>query len=115
MSKARAKRRLADEYDAAQDRGEVATVGKRSQPERLTEAPPSAAQLGLSRKDIHEARLIRDAEQAEPGIVRRALDEDVDAGRAPTRRPPADQSRCRKPSSSFIGSRRLWPISCSLH
>jgi len=25
-------------------------------------------------KDLHEARIIRDAEQADPGIVRRALE-----------------------------------------
>jgi hypothetical protein len=62
------KRRIADEYDAAQERGEVATVGKRSQPERLNPAPPSAADIGLSHKEIHEARIIRDAEIAEPGI-----------------------------------------------
>ncbi len=69
-----AKRRLADEYDAAQERGEVGQSGKRSQAERLVDAPPSAADVGLTRKDIHEARQIRDAEVAEPGIVRRALD-----------------------------------------
>lgn len=82
---AKAKRRLADEYDAAQERGEVATVGKRSQAERLTEAPPRAADIGLTRKDIHEAREIRDAENADPGIVRRTLDEAIEAGEEPTR------------------------------
>jgi hypothetical protein len=80
-----AKRRLADEYDAAQERGEVATVGKRSQPERLQEAPPSAADIGLSRKDIHEARIIRDAELDEPGIVHRVVSEALAAGEEPTR------------------------------
>jgi hypothetical protein len=63
-----AKRRLADEYDAAQERGEVATVGKRSQLERLKEAPPSAADVGLSRKQVHEARIIRDADDDMPRI-----------------------------------------------
>jgi hypothetical protein len=57
-----AKRRLADEYDAAQGRGEVATArdGRlgRSQPERLK---ATAADIGLSRKQIHEARTARDA------------------------------------------------------
>jgi replicative DNA helicase len=57
-----ADQRLADEYDAAQDRGEIATVGKRSQAERLVDAPPSAADLGLTRKQVHQARQIRDAE-----------------------------------------------------
>ena len=33
-----------------------------------------------TRKAIHEARTIRDAERAEPGIVKRALDKAIDAG-----------------------------------
>lgn len=82
---AQAKRRLADEYDAAQERGEVATVGKRSQPERLLEAPPSAADIGLSRKEIHEARITRDAEVADPGIVRRTVDAAIAAGEEPSK------------------------------
>lgn len=81
-----AKRRLADEYDAAQERGEVATShdGKfgRSEPERLK---PTAADIGLTRKDIHEARQVRDAEAADPGIVRRVLDERLQAGDEPTK------------------------------
>ena len=83
---AQAKRRLADEYDAAQERGDVASShdGKlgRSQPERLK---ATASDLGLTRKDIHEARIIRDAEKADPGIVRRTLDEAIEAGEEPTR------------------------------
>jgi len=82
---AAAKRRLADEYDAAQERGEVATAGKRSQPERLTEAPPSAADLGLSRKDIHEARIIRDAEKADPGIIKRTIEDAISRKEEPTK------------------------------
>ncbi len=64
-------RRLADEYDAAQDRGEVrgANTGRSvSQAET-----PSFRDIGFSEKDIHEARLIRDAEVADPGVVRRTL------------------------------------------
>jgi hypothetical protein len=83
---AQAKRRLADEYDAAQERGEVAGPrdGKlgRSQPERLK---PPASDLGLTRKDIHEARIVRDAEAANPGIVRRTLDERLTSGPEPTK------------------------------
>lgn len=80
-----AKRRLADEYDAAQERGEVATSNdgdRRSGSERLK---PTAADIGLSRKQVHEARIIRDAEAAEPGIVRRALDQVLKANEEPTR------------------------------
>jgi hypothetical protein len=65
---AAAKRRLADEYDAAQERGEVAATG-----DTLRQGPgvpeqnagkATAADLGLSHKDIHEARIIRDAGKA---------------------------------------------------
>lgn len=34
--------------------------------------PATAADLGLSRKEIHEARQFRDAEKADPGITREA-------------------------------------------
>ncbi|WP_424931921.1 hypothetical protein [Amaricoccus macauensis] len=84
-----AKRRLADEYDAAQARGEVATrqcnpgsvghVGSDNMP------PVTATELGLRRDQIHDARLIRDAEVADPGLVRRTLDERLAQGEEPTR------------------------------
>ncbi|SEF11948.1 Protein of unknown function [Rhizobiales bacterium GAS191] len=41
--------------------------------------------LGLTPQDIHEARIIRDAEIADPGIVRRVLDEKLERGEEPTR------------------------------
>lgn len=78
---AQAKRKLADEYDAAQERGEV--VGKLRSKAELTK--PTAADVGLSRRDIHDAREIRDAEEADPGIVRRVLDEAIESGEEPTR------------------------------
>ena len=34
----------------------------------------TAADVGLSRKEIHEARAIRDAEKRDPGVVRRTVD-----------------------------------------
>lgn len=82
-----AKRRLANEYDAAQERGEVAGRrggGERSGKERSLPTP-TAANVGLTRKEIHEARKIRDAEEADPGIVRRTVDEAVAAGEEPTK------------------------------
>ncbi|THD71304.1 hypothetical protein E7681_18305 [Thalassobius vesicularis] len=79
---AAAKRRLADEYDAAQARGDVAGHGRsKVEPANVT----TAADLGLRRDQIHDARLIRDAEQADPGIVRRTLDEKLERGEEPTR------------------------------
>jgi hypothetical protein len=80
-----AKRRLADEYDAAQKRGEIAKRGGERSGREHSPAAPTAADAGLSRKEIHEARMIRDAEQAEPGVVRRTVDEAVAAGEEPTR------------------------------
>lgn len=84
---AMADKRLADEYDAAQERGEVAsqTDGRRAIGVPGGNAKPTVADIGLSRKDIHEARQVRDAEQAEPGVVRRALDAQLDAGKEPTK------------------------------
>lgn len=81
-----AKRRLADEYDAAQARGEVfgAHNGARNRVES-SNAIAATADLGLRRDQIHEARQIRDAEAADPGIVRRALDDRLKRGEEPTR------------------------------
>ena len=85
---AAAKRRLADEYDAAQTRGDVASA-KSNRGNQWTvpdgNGAATAAELGLTRKSIHDARLIRDAEAADPGIVRRTLDERLDRGEEPNR------------------------------
>jgi len=83
---ARAKRRLADEYDAAQARGEVvgAHDGARKRVEDAN-AIVTTADLGLRRDQIHEARQFRDAEAADPGVVRRALDDRLERGEEPTR------------------------------
>lgn len=84
---AAAKRRLADEYDAAQERGEVAGHGGGRNfkvPDGNVE-PATAADIGLSRKEIHEARTIRDAEKSDPGVVRRTLNDRLDKGQEPTK------------------------------
>lgn len=100
---AQAKRRLADEYDAAQERGEVAGPRDGKLGRSNSERPrPAAADIGLSRKGIHEAREIRNAEQVDPGIVRRAVDEAVAKGEPPTRAKvrravKAKSKRARKP------------------
>lgn len=85
---AAAKRRLADEYDAAQARGEVACLGTNQSDLGVSvqnTRPATSADLGLSRKDIHEARQLRDAETNDPGIVRRTLNERLERGEDPTR------------------------------
>lgn len=84
---AQAKMRLADEYDAAQQRGDIGQPTGRPKvvPDENDLLPPTAAELGLTRKEIHEARLVRDAEAAVPGIVRSTLDEQLDRGEEPTK------------------------------
>jgi hypothetical protein len=63
-----ANRRLADEYDAAQGRGEVGQPRTRTDlvPKKNGVRAATAADVGLSRKEIHEARQIRDAEKRDP-------------------------------------------------
>ncbi|MCO5080902.1 MAG: SAM-dependent methyltransferase [Rhizobiaceae bacterium] len=78
-----AKVRLADEYDAAQERGEIKKTGNPNS--SRTEELPGAADIGLSHKDIHEARKLRDAERREPGIVERAIAARLAAGLEPSR------------------------------
>lgn len=85
---AQAQCRLADEYDAAQNRGEIAT--RQRNPGSVGHVPdenmPSTtAEIGLTRKQVHEARKVRDAERAKPGTVRATVDAAVDAGHSPTR------------------------------
>lgn len=82
---AMAKRRLADEYDAAQERGEVSKQGQRTDIIPHENKVPVAADIGLNAKQIHEARQIRDAEEAQPGIVRATLDAALEAGEEPTK------------------------------
>lgn len=81
--RARAEMRLAEEYDAAQDRGEVRTAGNPivADPNNCKVGP---SDLGLRRDEIHEARKLRDAEKAEPGIVQRTINEMVERGEEPT-------------------------------
>lgn len=79
---AQAKRRLADEYDAAQERGEIAKHGQ-----KRADIPNGniSKDIGIAPKEVHEGREIRDAEQDDPGIVRRTLDEALEQGEEPTR------------------------------
>lgn len=79
-----AKRRLADEYDAAQDRGEVATGRPKSLPDGETFSA-TVTDIGLTHKQVHDARQLRDAEAVDPGVTRRALDQIVSRGEEPTR------------------------------
>lgn len=96
--------RLADEYDAAQASGEAASGRPKSLPDGNTSA--TIADIGLSSKAIHDARQIRDAEDAERGIVRRVLNEMIDitceVRRAWLSRLPAASSAPRVPCVSLL-------------
>ena len=80
-----AKSRLAKEYDAAQRRGEIAKRGGERSGREHSPALPSAEDIGLDRKQIHDARQMRDAIEQDPGIVRRALDAMLEERVEPTR------------------------------
>ena len=41
--------------------------------------------IGLNKREVHEARELRDAEAAEPGIVRETLDSLLQEGEEPTK------------------------------
>jgi hypothetical protein len=82
---ARAQCRLADEYDAAQERGEVAKQGGARNFKIPNENfEPTTTDVGLTNKQVHEARKVRDAEKAEPGIVQHTVDAKLEAGDEPT-------------------------------
>lgn len=85
LVEARAKMRLADEYDSAQERGEVQQHGGDKSNVGDHNVAPSAADVGLRRDEIHEARKLRDAEKASPGKAERALKEIVSRGEEPTK------------------------------
>jgi len=86
LIEARAKMRLADEYDAAQERGEVAGHGGgRNFKVPTGNVETTTADIGLSRKEIHEARILRDAEKAQPGAIEKAVEDRVRSGQEPTK------------------------------
>lgn len=87
MIEAQAKVRLADEYDAAQAAGEVRKAGQRGKavPDENSFSPATTDEIGISRKEIHEARKLRDAEREAPGIVERAIQARLEAGLEPSR------------------------------
>ena len=54
--------------------GEVASRDDGDRPSNAEDLKPTVSDIGLTHKEIHEARIIRDAEESDPGIVRRTLD-----------------------------------------
>jgi N6-adenosine-specific RNA methylase IME4 len=82
---AEAKRRLADEYDGAQSRGEVGKRGQRTDRVPVEEQAAKAEDIGLTRKEVMDSRQVRDAIVANPASVREALDHILSEGDEPTR------------------------------
>lgn len=85
LIEARAKIQLADQWDAAQAAGE-ASKGGRPKKTVPSENGFTAKDAGLSRKEIHEARKLAEAEKKNPGIVERAIAGRVEQGLEPTRK-----------------------------
>ncbi len=103
---AHAKCRLADEYDAAQRRGEVAT--RETSASVAVKLPgghliATCADLGLTREEVYRARRVRNAERENPGTIRRVVEEQVRAGKEPTL---ADVKRA---AGLWTGSKRAGP------
>lgn len=80
---AEAKRRLADEYDAAQERGEVRRPNNEKTASHAEAV--SAGDIGLTHKEVHEARQVRDVLARDPEVVRRVLHNVLSAGDEPSR------------------------------
>jgi len=87
LIESRARIRIADDVDAAQAAGTIARRGG-DHSGKIPDgnvAPASLADVGLSAKDVHEARRLRDAERRTPGIVERAIAARLAAGLEPSR------------------------------
>ena len=67
---------------------------------------PAVVDIGLTSKQVHEARRIRDAEKRTPGMVRQTLDEKLKAGEEPTR---ADVKRVVKANAPPKAERKPKP------
>jgi hypothetical protein len=97
---ARAQTRLADEYTRAQDRGEVQQHGGQGKRDIPDQNIPLVTDIGLTSKEVYEARQVRDAENIEPGIVKKTVEARLDAGEEPTR---ADVKRAVKRAATPTG------------
>ncbi|OBY04472.1 hypothetical protein BAE36_25010 [Rhizobium leguminosarum bv. trifolii] len=82
LIEARAKIGLANEWDAAKQSGHTLKGRPKSLPDGNTF---TQAEAGLSAKEIHDARKLRDAEAKEPGLVERAIEARLAQGFEPSR------------------------------
>ncbi|WP_018516459.1 hypothetical protein [Rhizobium leguminosarum] len=128
----RAKMALADQFDEAQKAGVVAVRGR---PKNIPDENVFRLEdAGVSAKEIHEARKLRDAETKEPGLVERAIAARIQAGLEPSRanlrsavgtasaskeergdnfyQTPVEATRTLLAFESFSGT--IWEPSCGL-
>jgi hypothetical protein len=110
LIEARAQMRLADEYDAAQARGEAAkhSGGNPKIVPNKNDLPKTAADLGLDRKVILEARQVRDAEKAKPGIVEQTLAAASEPTRARLKRAVDGVLQPQRPTAQAESAPRLY-------
>ena len=91
LIEAQARMRIADEWDNAEANGQISRGGRPAKHQGDGEKPVSngngftAADTGLSRKQISEARQLRNAERKSPGIAERAIAARLQQGLAPTK------------------------------
>lgn len=83
---------VADEYDAAQERGEVRAPNERTA--SRSEAV-GVTDIGLTRKQVHEAREIKRCGEARSGCGRACLRGGAAGEHHERWRPEIDQNRCR--------------------
>jgi hypothetical protein len=84
--------RFADEYDAAQARGDVATSkdnlrkgGKSPDPDNSRIGKATQEDMGIDSNDLSDACEVRDAEKKSPGIVKKTVKKALEEGREPTK------------------------------
>ena len=87
---AMAKRRFADEYDAAQARGEIKGLGGNHGNQYTGGKIPddniaTSRDLGVTNKFVYEARLVRNELEANPDVVSDALSSILERGHEPTK------------------------------
>jgi hypothetical protein len=110
---AKADAKLADEVDAAQKRGELATQRDGDRHSKKESLKPTFADAGLDAKAVHEARAVRDAERAQPVVIRKTLDERPALFRNPLSGPQRVFPIARLVFSKRRRREAAWPSNCS--
>lgn len=99
-----AQARLADEYDAAQERGEVAKLGSN---QHRDEGVVVSNTLGLRRDQIHEMRKVRDVLRKDPTAIEDKVNALVEQGLEPTKAAIREQlQQALKNPSAFSGNQK---------